>query len=216
VRNCGPVLIVDDDPGIRELISTLLRRAGFESCKAASPAEALRLAERDYPSVAVVDVDLGGGASGYELCRELRDRLGNIPVIFVSGARTEPYDRVGGLLIGADDYIVKPFEPDELIARIRQIAARGRPTAPAEEAVVPAPLRRLTPRENEVLQLLAGGLSQRDIAEKLVLSPKTIATHIQKILAKLELHSRAEAVAFAYREGLVENVSAHALTVSAL
>jgi DNA-binding NarL/FixJ family response regulator len=215
VRNCGPVLIVDDDAGIRELISTLLRRAGFETCMAASPAEALRLAERNCPSVALVDVDLGGGASGYELCRELRDRLGNIAVVFVSGARTEPYDRVGGLLIGADDYIVKPFEPDELIARTRQIAARGRSTAGTEEAVVSESLRTLTAREDEVLQLLAVGLSQRDIAEKLVLSPKTIATHIQNILSKLELHSRAAAVAFAHREGLVEDVSAHALTVSA-
>jgi DNA-binding NarL/FixJ family response regulator len=206
------VLVVDDDPSIRELISTLLRRAGFDSCEAANSEEALRLANGNRPAVAVVDVDLGGGASGYELCQELRDRLGRIPIIFISGARTEPFDRVGGLLIGADDYLVKPFDADELLVRIRKLAipsvSRGKVDHEQEAKAL------LTRRECQVLQLLAEGLSQPEIARELVLSPKTIASHIQSILSKLDVHSRAEAVAFAYREGLVEDVSAHAVAAS--
>jgi DNA-binding NarL/FixJ family response regulator len=212
---CGPILIVDDDPSVRELISTLLRRAGLEPFEAANADEALALADGDHPALAVVDVDLGGGASGYELCQELRDRFGGVPVIFISGARTEPFDRVGGLLIGADDYVVKPFDPDELIVRIRNLALRGpRRTKANQEPAGRDALSALTAREREVLQLLAKGLSQREIARALVLSPKTIASHIQSVLSKLDLHSRAEAVAFAYREGLVEGVSAHVLTDS--
>jgi DNA-binding NarL/FixJ family response regulator len=206
MSTCGAVLVVDDDPAIRDLIATLLRRAGFSSHVAATSEEALRLADADPPAVALVDVDLGGGGSGYELFQELRDRIGQIPIIFISGARTEPFDRVGGLLIGANDYIFKPFEPDELIARIRNLAirpgARGRPRQGWNARTPP-----LTPREHEVLQLLAEGVSQREIARRLVLSPKTIGSHIQSILAKLEVHSRTEAVVLAYREGLVESFS---------
>jgi DNA-binding NarL/FixJ family response regulator len=208
MSTCGAVLVVDDDPAIRDLIATLLRRAGFSSHVAATSEEALRLADADPPAVALVDVDLGGGGSGYELFRELRDRIGRIPIIFISGARTEPFDRVGGLLIGADDYIVKPFEPDELIARIRNLAMRpGAREQLRQGRERPDASSPLTPREHEVLQLLAEGVSQREIARRLVVSPKTIGSHIQSILAKLEVHSRTEAVVFAYRAGLVESFS---------
>jgi DNA-binding NarL/FixJ family response regulator len=207
--SCGPILVVDDDPAVRELISTLLRRVGLEPYEAATTEEALALARRDPPALAVVDVDLGGGASGYELCQELRDQFGSVPVVFISGARTEPFDRVGGLLIGADDYVVKPFDPDELIVRLRNLAMRATRGAKAREEPDPRdPLSTLTPRERQVLRLLAGGLSQPEIARQLVVSPKTIASHIQNLLAKFGLHSRAQAVAFAYREGLVEDVAA--------
>ena len=122
-----------------------------------------------------------------------------MPIIFLSGERTEWYDRVGGLLLGADDYIVKPFAPDELVARVRTLLRR------AERPVREGPVRsNLTAREFEVLRLLADGLSQADIAARLFISSKTVATHIEHILDKLEVRSRAQAVAFAYREGLLE------------
>jgi two-component system nitrate/nitrite response regulator NarL len=198
--DCGPVLIVDDDAGTRNLISTLLRRAGFETREAEDGHEAMRLAGESRPAAALVDVNLGGGQSGYEVSRELRDRFEGLPVVFVSGERTESFDRVAGLLLGAADYIVKPFDPDELIARVRRLV------------VTPEAKRRsaLTSRERDVLRLLAGGLDQRRIATELFLSPKTVATHIQHILAKLGVHSRAQAVALAHREGLVQaDVAAH-------
>src|SRR5438067_8571562 len=103
---CGPVLIVEDDAGTRNLISTLLRRAGFETREAEDGVEAMRLADEGRPAAAVVDVNLGPGQSGYEVSRELRDRFDGLPVVFVSGERTESFDRVAGLLLGAADYIV--------------------------------------------------------------------------------------------------------------
>src|SRR5919197_1205090 len=145
--NCGPVLVVDDDRSLRELASTLLRRAGLETREAARADEALRLAEAEPPSVALIDVKLEGGTSGYELCRELRDRFGDsLAIVFVSGTRTETFDRVAGFLIGADDYIVKPFEPDELIARVRRFATRTA-SAAGETARESSQLDALTRRE---------------------------------------------------------------------
>jgi DNA-binding NarL/FixJ family response regulator len=204
--DCGPVLIVDDDAGTRDLISTLLHRAGLETVAAGDADEALALAAQCRPVVVIVDVNLGNGRSGYEICQELRDRFENLAVVIVSGERTESFDRVAGLLLGASDYIVKPFDPDELIARVRRLVVDRKPERRS--------LSTLTARERDVLLLLAEGLDQRRIAVDLVLSPKTVATHIQHILAKLGVHSRAEAVAFAHREGLLSaDVSAHVLAV---
>jgi DNA-binding NarL/FixJ family response regulator len=114
--------------------------------------------------------------------------------MFVSGERTESYDRVAGLTIGADDYLAKPFEPDELLARLRGLLRR----CGATSFVSP-----LTRREQEVLSLLADGLDQDEIARRLVISRKTVGSHIERILAKLGAHSRAEAVALAYKLQLV-------------
>jgi DNA-binding NarL/FixJ family response regulator len=122
----------------------------------------------------------------------------SLPVLLVSAVRIEAFDRAAGLLIGADDYMVKPLDPDELIARVRRHLAPRPRGAEADTGV-----ELLTPREHEVLQLLADGLDQREIAQRLVISPKTVATHIQHVLAKLGVHSRAQAVAAAHRHGLI-------------
>jgi DNA-binding NarL/FixJ family response regulator len=152
--------------------------------------------------------------SGYEVCRELRDTFGDdLAIIFLSGDRTEPHDRVAGLLLGADDYIVKPFDEGELLARIRSSLRRSAPSndGGADSAATDASL---TSREREVLSLLARGLSQADIAGTLVISPKTVGTHIQRVLAKLGVHSRAQAVALAHTQGLAD-VEGHGLLVDA-
>ena len=150
------------------------------------------------------------GASGYEVCHELRDRFGDtLGIIFVSGERIESIDRVSGLLLGADDYVVKPFDPDELLARVRTVLRRvGRPRANGNGKAAAAVVTDadLTPRELEVLQLLAEGLTQPQIARQLVISPRTVGTHIQNLLGKLDVHSRAQAVALAHRMGLVRQL----------
>jgi DNA-binding NarL/FixJ family response regulator len=194
--DCGAtVLVVDDDDGHRELISAVLGRAGFSTVGAANGEDALAVARRHQPRLVVLDVRMPD-LSGYEVCRRLRDEFGDtVSILFLSGERTEGFDRAAGLLVGADDYLVKPFSPDELLARVRVRL----PAAPEE----PPPLSDLTKRELEVLRLLSDGLSQKEIAASLVISSKTVSAHIQHILGKLGVHSRAQAVAHAYRRGLL-------------
>ena len=163
--------------------------------------EALAAAVVERPAAVVLEVDLPD-VDGFEVCRELRDRFGDrLPIVLVSGTRASSHDRVAGLLIGADDYLVKPVDADELLVRLRRLLTRvagppeGRSDAAARDG--------LSPREVEVLRLLAHGLSAAAIAERLVISRKTVSTHLQHVMAKLGVHSRAQAVAEAYRLGLV-------------
>ena len=189
----GHVLIVDDDAGFRSFVSGLVEEAGFDAQQAENGEDALRLAASEQPAAVLLDIALPG-LSGYEVCRRLREQFGDtLPIIFVSGKRTREYDRAGGMLLGADDYIVKPFDPGEFIARVRRHVGRARA---ARDDV------HLTPREHEVLALLARGLDQREIAAELVISEKTVARHVSNIFTKLELSSRAEATGYAYKHGL--------------
>ena len=200
---CGKrILVVDPDARFRASVVSLVQGAGYEAISAGTGEEALFLARTESPHLAILDVELPG-ISGYEVCRRLREDVHAIAIVFVSDTRTDSLDRAAGLLIGADDYLAKPFAHDELLARIRPLLARnGAVHAPARPAPV-ALEAALTAREHEVLRLLADGLSQAGIAERLVISPKTVAAHIDHILGKLGVHSRAEAVAVAYRDGHV-------------
>jgi two-component system, NarL family, nitrate/nitrite response regulator NarL len=199
-RPCGSVLIVDDDDDCRSQAAAILCRAGFEVREARREGEALQAVRSRPPELVVLEVCLPG-VSGYEVCRQLRDEFGNrLAIIFVSGRRTESFDRVAGLLLGADDYLVKPFTPGELLARVRALVRRAAPARPRRTERLSAGL---TERELEVLQLLAEGLEQGEIAEWLVISAKTVGNHIERILGKLGVHSRAQAVGVAYREQLI-------------
>ena len=191
----GRVLVVDDDASFRECMRALLEGAGYDVELAPGGVEALAAIRAGLPAAVLLDVNMPG-LSGYEVCRSIRQDLElDVPVLFVSGHRTEALDRVAGLMIGADDYLPKPFAPDELLARLRCLLRR--PAAAAERT------NGLSRRELEVLSLLAEGLSQPAIAERLVISPKTVGTHIERILEKLGVHSRAQSVAIAYRLQLV-------------
>jgi DNA-binding NarL/FixJ family response regulator len=192
----GRILVVDDDAGFRVFAQALLERAGFAvelAADADAALDAVRLAE---PHVVLLDVCLPG-MSGYEVCHRLRDSLGDaLPIIFISGERITGYDRVAGLLLGADDYLAKPFDPDELLARLRRLLVRCSDGAePESEELIDA----LTPREREILALLAAGRTSKHIAYELVISPRTLGTHTQHILQKLGVHNRTQAVAIATR-----------------
>ena len=195
-EDCGAtVLVVDDDETSRELVSTLLGRAGMSTVGAANGEEAMAAARRHAPKLVILDVRLPD-ISGYEVCRQLRDEFDQqVAIVFVSGERTESFDLAAGLLLGADDYVVKPFSADELLARVRR-----RLPSPDE---APPEHTGLTKRELEVFRLLADGLSQKEIAAQLVISSKTVAAHVQHVLGKLGVHSRTQAVAQAYRRGLL-------------
>ena len=202
--DCGLVLIVDDDAGFRGFVSVLLRRVGYEIAEVSSGSEALAHSLVDRPDLVLLDVNLPG-VSGYEVCHELRDAHGpDLPIVFVSGTRIDRLDLVVGLLVGADDYLVKPLDPDELLARVRRHLARSGRADHARNGSGNGngAGSTLTHREREILALLASGLDQRAIADHLVISAKTVATHIQRILVKLGVGSRAQAVAFAHRHGL--------------
>jgi len=195
-RDCGAmVLVVDDDSSCRDLVSTVLGRAGFSIVEAGTGEEAVEAARRHQPKLVVLDVRLPD-ISGYEVCHQLRQEFGEkLAIVFVSGTRTEGIDLAAGLLVGADDYIVKPFSVDELVARVRlRIDARA-----GEDADLPE----LTRRELQVLRLLGEGLSHKEIASELVISSKTVGSHTQHILTKFGVHSRTQAIAYAYRFGLL-------------
>src|SRR5919202_3160493 len=123
------VLIADPDSEARAQLARLLEDEGYEVVEAVSGEAALQVARESPPALVILEVPLGA-RSGYEVCRALREELGDdLPVLFLSGARTESYDRVAGLLVGADDYVVKPFAVDELLARVRRLVRHAAPGA---------------------------------------------------------------------------------------
>ena len=116
------ILVVDDDPQIREVLRIALGRAGFETCFARNGVEGERLARSDRPDLVVLDIGMPE-KDGLDLCRALRAES-NVPIIFLT-ARDDEVDKIVGLELGADDYLTKPFSPRELIARIRAVLKRA-------------------------------------------------------------------------------------------
>jgi DNA-binding response OmpR family regulator len=116
------VLVVDDEPTIRDVVVQYLRRAGYATLEAGDGEAARTLLEREWPSLVVLDLMLPG-TDGLALCRWIRDRS-QLPVIMLT-ARGEEADRIVGLELGADDYVTKPFSPRELVARVRAVLRRG-------------------------------------------------------------------------------------------
>ena len=118
------VLIVDDEPIVREVVVSYLRRDGYRTLEAAEGEEACKLAESERPDLIVLDLMLPG-LDGLSVCRRLRS-FSQVPVIMLT-ARGEEADRIVGLEVGADDYVTKPFSPRELAARVRTVLRRTTP-----------------------------------------------------------------------------------------
>jgi DNA-binding NarL/FixJ family response regulator len=199
-HSAAPILIVDDDQAFSGFVQLVLEGAGYSTLTATTGEDALRIARAECPAVVVLDIILPT-LNGYEVCHGLREMLGeSTAIVFVSGERTDSVDVSSGLLVGADDYMVKPVDPGELVARVGALSRRVRAKRNGD---APEPTARLTPRELEILAMLAEGRNQRDIARALSISPKTVGIHIEHVLGKLDVHSRAEAVAAAYRRNLI-------------
>jgi len=205
VGDCGVILVIDHDREFRELAEDVLGRMSHPTRAVASAEEAQALLDGERPALVVIEVELPE-LSGLAVLAQLLETFGeDLPVILTSAVRGTPLDRAAGLLLGADDYIVKPVDPTELVARVRRSLRRsgtgtGSAATNGNRRAVDASL---SPREREILKLLAEGQTQKEIAAALVISLKTVGTHIQHVLAKLGVHSRAQAVARAYNDGLV-------------
>ena len=119
------VLVVDDEPKIRDLVRSYLERAGIDVLTSGSGAEALELAARSRPDLVLLDLGLPD-VPGDEVARELR-RAGDVPIVMLT-ARASETDRVRGLELGADDYVTKPFSPRELVLRVQAVLRRGTPS----------------------------------------------------------------------------------------
>ena len=203
--DCGVILVIDHDREFRELAEDVLGRMSHPTRAVASAEEAQALLDGERPALVVIEVELPE-LSGLAVLAQLLETFGeDLPVILTSAVRGTPLDRAAGLLLGADDYIVKPVDPTELVARVRRSLRRsgtgtGSAATNGNRRAVDASL---SPREREILKLLAEGQTQKEIAAALVISLKTVGTHIQHVLAKLGVHSRAQAVARAYNDGLV-------------
>jgi DNA-binding response OmpR family regulator len=206
----GTVLVVDDEPTIVEIVARYLERAGFEAHQAMDGPEALRLADLHKPDLVVLDVMLPG-FDGLEVMRRLHERPGKRVAVILLTARGEESDRLVGLRHGADDYVVKPFSPAELVARVEAVMRRVAP--PAEEDAAPpiehGPLRiepatrrvfldgeelPLTQREFDLLAYLAarpGRVFSRDQLMEAVweypffTDTSTVTVHIRRLRAKL-------------------------------
>lgn len=127
------VVVVEDDPNIADLVGLYLRREGFRVLLARNGDEGLELVGREEPAIVILDIGLPGGHDGFEICRRLRTE-GTTPVLFLT-ARDDETDRIVGLELGADDYVVKPFSPRELVARVKAILRRVGGQATSQEVV---------------------------------------------------------------------------------
>jgi two-component system, OmpR family, response regulator RegX3 len=141
------ILLVEDEISITEPLAEALRSEGFETQVAGTVAEALELA-RNAPDLVLLDVMLPDG-SGFDVCRELR-QSSRVPIIMLT-ARGEEADRVVGLELGADDYVVKPFSAREVVARIRAVLRRVGETAPADDGPIEIGELRLDPSRREAM-----------------------------------------------------------------
>jgi DNA-binding response OmpR family regulator len=203
------VLVVDDEPTVREVVASYLRRDGHDVAEAGDGHTALELLESDPPDLLVLDMMLPG-VNGLDILRRVR-AAGSIPVIMLT-ARAEESDRVAGLELGADDYVVKPFSPRELAARVNGVLRRtsGRvdepPASLSFEGLDIDPLSRevkmgdkivdMTPKEFEVLQFLATSprqvFSRAQLLESVWQSspewqdPATVTVHVRRIRNKIE------------------------------
>ena len=193
------VLVVDDHDVVHWGFRVLLAEQPWvERCVAArTAAEALTLTERFHPDVALVDLFLAQ-ESGADLCQALRNASPQTRVLLISGAgRMAP---AAARAAGASGFISKESDAREVVAAVRAVGQGLTTFAPKTDQ--PEPL--LTEREREVLQLLAGGSTNREIAEQLYLSPYTVKEHTSSLYRKLGARNRAEAVLRAQRVGLLD------------
>ena len=204
------ILVVEDEPSLAEVVSLYLKRAGFQVQVASSGGQAMSILEKRIPDFVIMDVMLPE-VDGLSITRWLRDHS-DVPIIMVT-ARREEVDRIAGLEMGADDYVVKPFSPQELVSRVRAVLRRvGRDQAGAEsekalsfDSIQIDPRTRvvmvkesqveLTAKEFDMLYLLARHPKQVFTRDQLLervwggaeyIDPGTVTVHVRRLREKIE------------------------------
>ena len=195
------LLVVDDEVNLLRAVAAMLRAEGYEVTTARSGRDALMHVARSVPDLVVSDIRMPG-MDGYQLARALRDspRTSLVPIVFLT-AKGETEDRVEGFRTGVDAYLTKPFEPDELLAVIRNILNRVERThaqiarlvgAKEEGETAAARDEELTDAEWRVAEAVARGLSNKEIAAEFGISVRTVENHISHILSKKGFGNRVE------------------------
>ena len=225
------LLLVDDEPGLRTAVKAYLEDEGMEVTTANDGEEGWQAAQALLPDLVISDVMMPR-CDGYGLLAKLRgdERLGGTPVIFLT-AKGMTADRIAGFQAGCDDYIPKPFDPDELVARVHNVVRRQErllaEAARFADADIGQMARQITeirsllasggskkppvagdhsftPREASVLQLVAEGLMNKEIARRLETSIRNVEKYVSRLFIKTGTASRTELVRYALERGLVD------------
>ena len=230
VAQTSKILLVDDEPGLRTAVQAYLQDEGFDVTTAVDGEDGWEKVQQMLPDLVISDVMMPR-CDGYGLLKRLREdeRLGGTPVIFLT-AKGMTVDRTQGYQAGVDDYIPKPFDPEELVARVRNVVRRQErlltEAARFADADVGQMARQITeirsmlahgddgpsreiqlhsftPRESSVLQLVAEGLMNKEIARQLETSIRNVEKYVSRLFTKTGTSSRTELVRYALENHLV-------------
>ncbi|HEY9709687.1 MAG TPA: response regulator transcription factor [Oculatellaceae cyanobacterium] len=224
------LLLVDDEPGVRESVKEYLQDSGFDVQVASNAIDAWQMLQQKTPDLVISDIMMPK-VDGYQFLKQLREdpRFKTLPVVFLT-ARGMTSDRILGYQSGVDAYLSKPFDPDELVAIVENLLDRRTPTT--EESVsgkeleqiaqqiaairamldqrngitqTPPPIRiDFTPREQSVLDLVAEGLMNKEIARRLETSVRNVEKYVSRLFSKTGTNSRTELVRYALEHGLTK------------
>ncbi len=225
------ILLVDDEPGLREAVQAYLEDSGFEVIPAANAQQALQLLGTAQPQLIISDIMMPG-MDGYQFLAQLRklEPYSHLPVVFLT-AKGMTADRIQGYRAGVDAYLPKPFDPEELVAIVSNLIERSRAASPSEVVArelasirallseralaatppppsaptpLPPPIKvELTPREQQVLEKVAEGLMNKEIAKQLQTSVRNVEKYVTRLLNKTGTSSRTELVRYALTYGLI-------------
>ena len=226
----GKILLVDDEPGLREAVKLYLEDSGFDVCVASNVEDALGLLQSNLPDLVITDIMMPQ-VDGYQFLQKLREepRFKTLPVVLLT-AKGMTTDRISGYQAGCDAYLPKPFDPEELLAIVENLLERRKSlqttngeeenldiaTLASQIAEIKAMLTGksaiakttslikidLTPREQSVLDLVAKGLMNKEIARDLKTSVRNVEKYVSRLFTKTGTNSRTELVRYALEHGL--------------
>lgn len=233
----GQLLLVDDEPALRQAVQLYLTDSGFEVSVASNAREGWDLLQQNLPDLVITDIMMPQ-VDGHQFLKQMREdpRFKTLPVVFLT-ARGMTSDRIQGYQSGCDAYLSKPFDPDELVAIVENLLKRQAATKASEDSEVPdiadmarqiaeiramltqrgalssnpgsmiktlAPIQiEFTPREQSVLDLVAEGLMNKEIARRLNTSVRNVEKYVSRLFTKTGTNSRTELVRYALEHGLV-------------